>query len=216
MAQLLFNFGYVIMFLALLVRDILWLRIILMSAQLVLFSYGIITENYSIIFWNILFFSINAFQVLQLFSERRPIELPAEIVDIYENIFSTMSSREFLNFWNMGSIRNMENQQLIKANSIQESLFLLISGKVSVKNSGKLIAKLERGSFLAEMSFLTGNPSTADVFADGKISYIYWEQEKLNDLKKIDVHLFVKLQNILGKDLTEKVKVVTKKQVQNS
>ena len=66
------------------------------------------------------------------------------------------------------------------------------------------------------MSFLTENPATADVFADKKIRYIFWEQEKLNDLQKINVDMFIKLQNILGKYLSEKVKAVTEKQVRNN
>ena len=123
MTQFLVNLGYVIMLLALLVRDMLWLRTILMSAQIILFSYGVITANYSVAFWNTLFFSINGFQVVRLLRERRPIELPAEIVDLYNNIFPSMHRREFLNLWYMGSIRDAENEQLIKANRIQKKLF---------------------------------------------------------------------------------------------
>ncbi len=85
-----------------------------------------------------------------------------------------------------------------------------------MEKNGDFITKLDRGSFLAEMSFLTGNPATADVFADGKVRYIFWKQEKLNDLQKINVDMFIKLQNILGKDLSEKVKAVTEKHVRNN
>ena len=213
MTQLLVNLGYVLMLLALLVRDILWLRSILMSAQIILFSYGLISANYSVAFWNILFFAINGFQVSRLIRERLPIELPKEITDLYENIASSMSSREFLNLWHMGTIENAENTQMIKQGRKQKKLYLILSGKVRVENKGKLITKLGRGSFLAEMSFLTGRTATADVFADGKVRYIFWEQEKLNDLQKINTGMFIKLQNILGKDLTEKVQAVTEKQI---
>lgn len=215
MTQLLVNLGYILMLLALLVRDILWLRSILMSAQIILFAYGIVSVNYSVAFWNILFFAINGFQVSRLIRERRPIELPSEITDLYENIFSSMRRREFLNLWHMGSIDSDENELLIKKGRKQKKLYLILSGKVRVENKGTLITKLGRGSFLAEMSFLTGNPATADVIADGKVRYIFWEQQKLNDLQKINADLFIKLQNILGKDLTEKVKAVTEKQVQD-
>ena len=215
MTQLLVNLGYILMLLALLVRDILWLRSILMSAQIILFSYGLVSENYSVAFWNILFFAINGFQVSRLIRERRPIELPSEITDIYENIFFSMRRREYLNLWHMGSINSVENEQFIKKGRKQKKLYLILSGKVRVENKGALITKLGRGSFLAEMSFLTGNPATADVIADGKVRYIFWEQQKLNDLQKINADLFIKLQNILGKDLTEKVKAVTEKQVED-
>ena len=35
---------------------------------------------------------------------------------------------------------------------------------------GKKIAFLDRGSFIAEISFLTGEPASADVRADGHFS----------------------------------------------
>ena len=211
MTQFLVNLGYILMLLAMLVRDILWLRAILISAQLSLFSYGLLMENYTVAFWNFLFFLINGVQVARLARERRPIDLPAEIADLYENIFSTMRRREFLNLWHMGSIKDADNEQLIVAGRNQKKLFLILSGKIRVEKNGALITKLGRGSFLAEMSFLTENPATADAFADGKVRYIFWEQQKLNDLQKINAELFIKLQNILGKDLSEKVKAGTEK-----
>lgn len=212
MTQFLVNLGYILMLLAMLVRDILWLRAILISAQLSLFSYCILIENYTVAFWNFLFFVINGIQVVRLVRERRPIDLPPEITDLYDNIFSSMRRREFLNLWHMGSIKDAENEQLIAANRVQKKLFLILSGKIRVEKNGDLITKLGRGSFLAEMSFLTGNPATADAFADGKVCYIFWEQQKLNDLQKINSDLFIKLQNILEKDLSEKVKAGTEKQ----
>ncbi len=206
MTQFLVNIGYILMLLALLVRDILWLRTILMSGQIILFSYGLASGNYSVAFWNILFFCINGFQVFRLIRERSPIELQPEITDLYDVIFYKMRRREFLNLWHMGSIDSIENGRLIKDGHKQKKLYLILSGRVRVEKDGALITYLGRGAFLAEMSFLTGEPATADVFAEGEVRYMFWEQQKLNDLKKINADLIIKLQNILGKDLTEKVK----------
>ena len=73
------------MFTALLVRDILWLRSILIAAQTSLFSYGMAISNYAVAFWNGLFVLINIIQVARLVRERRPIDLPTDLIDIYEN-----------------------------------------------------------------------------------------------------------------------------------
>lgn len=67
--QILVNLGYIFMLAALTVRDILWLRILLVSAQLSLFSYGLITSNTPVAFWNALFFVINSYQVVRLFQQ---------------------------------------------------------------------------------------------------------------------------------------------------
>ncbi len=191
---------------ALTVRDILWLRSLLVSAQLSLFSYGIISGNIPVAFWNALFFVINTYQVVRLIQQRRPIDLPEDLIDLYENIFPTMRRREFLYFWQMGNIHELKHKKLISKGENQKNLLLILSGEVEVKSTGKLIAKLSRGSFVAEMSFLTGEPATADVFVPEKASYISWNQQKLRSLEQLNPDLLIKIQNILGKDLTSKLK----------
>ena len=56
------------------------------------------------------------------------------------------------------------------------------------------------------MSFLTGEAATADVYAEGAVRYIAWEQTKLRSLDQLNPDLLIKIQNILGKDLTQKLK----------
>lgn len=204
--QVLVNIGYVFMLAALTVRDILWLRSLLVSAQLSLFSYGIISGNVPVAFWNALFFLINSYQVVRLIQQRRPIDLPEDLLDLYKNIFSSMRRREFLYFWQMGNIHELKHKKIISKGENQKNLLLILSGEVEVKSTGKLIAKLSRGSFVAEMSFLTGEPATADVFVPKEASYISWNQQKLRSLEQLNPDLLIKIQNILGKDLTSKLK----------
>jgi len=197
--QLLVNLGYIFMLAALTVRDILWLRVMLISAQLSLFSYGMVTNNFPVAFWNILFFIINSYQVVRLIQERRPIDLPGDLLELYEKIFSSMRRREFLYLWNMGFINEVIDEQIVKKGTKQKNLLMVLSGKVDVKNKERIIAKLARGSFVAEMSFLTGETATADVFAKGRVKYISWDQHKLHSLKQLNPDLLIKIQNILGK-----------------
>ena len=204
--QVLVNLGYIFMLAALTVRDILWLRVMLISAQLSLFSYGMVTNNFAVAFWNILFFIINSYQVVRLIQERRPIDLPDDLLELYEKLFSSMRRREFLYLWNMGVIRTAKDVLMVKKGVPQKKLLLILSGTVHVKDEKNIIARLSRGSFVAEMSFLTGEPATADVYADGYVRFIAWEQAKLRSLKQINPDLLIKIQNILGKDLTEKLK----------
>ena len=72
-------FSYLVNLVALLVRDILWLRSILMGAQLIMLVYAVMKPNQIMIFSNGIFFSINTYQVIRLLLERRPIQLPEEL-----------------------------------------------------------------------------------------------------------------------------------------
>ena len=204
--QVLINLGYIFMLAALAARDILWLRGLLVSAQISLFSYGLLSGNKPVMFWNALFFLINGYQVVRLIRQRSPIEIPDELTDLYEKIFSSMRRREFLYFWQMGNIHEVKHKRLISKGEPQKNLLLILSGEVHVKNGDNLIATLSRGSFVAEMSFMTGDPATADVFVPDKAAYISWDQQKLRSLKQLNPDLLIRIQNILGKDLTSKLK----------
>lgn len=117
-----------------------------------------------------------------------------------------MRRREFLYLWQMGNIYNVKHKRLVSKGKHQQNLLLILSGEVEVKSSSQLLARLSRGSFVAEMSFLTGEPATADVFATDEASYIFWNQQKLRSLEQLNTDLLIKIQNILGNDLTVKLK----------
>jgi len=209
METILVNLGYLLMLLALIVRDILWLRSILMSGQLLLAVYNFHIDNKIVACWNILFFCINTIQVIRLIRERRPIELPLDLADLHKTIFSTMSRREFLYFWHMGSIKEFSDNYIIRANQHLNELYLILLGSVNVMKDGKKLAELSKGRFIAEMSFLTGEPASADIIAEGQVRYISWNQEKLRSLEQLNPELLIKIQNILGKDLVGKIKVAS-------
>lgn len=139
-------------------------------------------------------------------STKRPIDLPEELLDLCEKLFTYMRRREFLYLWQMGNIYNVKHKRLVSKGKHQQNLLLILSGEVEVKSSSQLLARLSRGSFVAEMSFLTGEPATADVFATDEASYISWNQQKLRSLEQLNTDLLIKIQNILGNDLTVKLK----------
>ena len=60
------------------------------------------------------------------------------------------------------------------------------------------------------MSFLSGEPASANVAASGDVQYVSWTQEKLKSLEQLNPQLLIKIQNVLGKDLVGKVKAASK------
>jgi len=205
MNVVLINAGYLLMLSALLVRDILWLRAILIAAQSILMTYALQIGNQNVAFWNGLFVLINTIQVIRLIRERRPIKLSDALEKIYQLVFSSLQRREFLYIWHMGNVNTVQDSVIIQKGKHQKNIALILDGIVEVKNKNHLIALLSHGSFVAEMSFLTGNPATADVNAQGSVKLISWPQIKLRGLQQINPDLFIKLQSILGKDLTQKI-----------
>ncbi len=202
----LINSGYFLMLLGLLARDILWLRIILVIAQSILGIYAYRIGNMPMSFWNFVFVGINVIRIVGLLSERRPVRLPRDQELIYQQLFLSMTRREFLYLWEMGEHRAYDGHQLIHHGERQENLVLLLDGEVVVRKDGVNLARLGRGKFVAEMSFVTGDPASADVIADGAVRCRTWPQEKIQSLEQLNPVLLIKLQKILARDLTGKIR----------
>ena len=83
----------------------------------------------------------------------------------------------------------------------------ILSGKVQVKKNNKLINILKRGNFVAEMSLISNETATADIFVEENVEFIIWDQARLKYFEKINKDLWIKLHNILSKDLIKKIKV---------
>ena len=56
------HLGYIFTFLALSVKDVLWLRIILATAQITLGIYSFLEQRFDVLFWNGVFTSVNLYQ----------------------------------------------------------------------------------------------------------------------------------------------------------
>ena len=199
------NLSYSLTFVALAIREIYWLRIILTIAQFGQLAHAYLKLDYSKGFWTTIFVIINIIQIVIIYLDRRDLPIPEEIKDLYDNIFHTNSRREFLKFWDGGKVCQLENETVIKAGDTQADLLLILNGKANVMREGKKIATLERGQFIAEISYITGNPASADVVAQDDLLFYTWSRDTLNKLRKSNPATMGKLDRILTLDMAGKL-----------
>ena len=206
--SLLLNIGFLFNLIALAFREILWIRILLTLGYFLRFiTQSYIEQNMNSSFWMIVFVIINLYQIIRIINERRKRYIEPKIFDIYESVFNSLTSFEFLTFWKMGIIKNVENgTTIIEKDKKLNSILLLINGKVNVKSNGRTIAYLPRGSFIGEISYITKEGASADVIADGDATYIEWTNKKLINIQLSKKIFWTKIQNILLNDLIIKLK----------
>ena len=174
------NLEYALTFIALAIREVLWLRITLTAAQISLFTYHYFyVNNTSAAFWTAIFVIVNTFIIIKIIVDRRPKLIPDEIRDIYEGIFNNLSTRDFLYFWNMGTIKSDTNDFLIHSGDYQNNLLLVLSGE----------------------------PASADVRANNELIFISWRSERLKNMQHENPPFWMKLQQALSEDLIKKVKL---------
>ena len=207
-ALYLVHFGYLLQLFALMARDVLWLRGMLVVAQSVLAAYAYLRgpEFMPYVWWNVLFVLINLYWVARLLRERASVELPAELVPIHEKHFAAMAPPEFLRLWRQGRRESITDAQLVHEGTRPDALYFLLSGEVAVLSRGRELARLAAGSFVAEMSLLTGEHTTADAFALGTVEYLAWPAATLARLRTRNPMLWSKLQSVLGHDIVEKIR----------
>ena len=205
---ILLNLGFILNFIALAFREILWIRVLLTFGYLLRFITQYIFEgNLNASIWMIIFVIINLFQIIQIVNERRKRFIEPKIFDIYESVFSSLTSYEFLTFWKIGKIKSVnKDTKIISEGDKLNSILLLLNGKVKVQ-SGKIhITYLPRGSFMGEMSFISKQGASANVISNEEVSYIEWTENELLKIKKNHRIFWTKIQNILLNDLITKVK----------
>ena len=209
------NIGSALTFVALAIREVLWLRTTLTAAQISLFTYHYFyIGNKFAAFWTAVFIFVNTYNIVKILVERRSKIVPDEIRDLYEGIFRNLTTREFLYFWNMGTIKSVTDDYFIHSGEKQNNLLLVLSGIANVEVNNKPIATLERGAFIAEISFLTGEPASADVNAKGEVIFIAWNSIRLKGLQHDNSSFWMKLQHALSEDLIKKVKPQAKRDSQ--
>ena len=209
------NIGYALTFIALAISEVLWLRTTLTAAQISLFTYHyFFVNNYSAAFWTAIFVMVNTYNIIKILLERQTKLIPDEIRDLYEGVFNTLTTSEFLYFWNMGTIKSVTNEYFIHSGEIQNNLLLVLAGQADVEVNNKPIANLNRGAFIAEISFLTGEPASADVNANGEVIFISWRSERLKNMRNENPNFWMKLQHALSEDLIKKIKPQAKRESQ--
>jgi len=204
------HLGYLFTFLALSVKDMLRLRIILAIAQILLGFYQLSVLRFDVVIWNTIFTIVNIYHIVRIINERKIVFIPDEIKDIYNDIFNDFTSREFMNFWNLGEYKKSSNTLLIKEGEKQKNLYLILKGDVTVKRNENVLNTLKRGKFIAEMSLITDEPASANIYSNNNMEYIAWNQSELKHFQSSNKTLWIKLHNILSKDLIDKIKTTGK------
>jgi CRP-like cAMP-binding protein len=200
------NLAYVLTLIAFVTRDVLYLRSLLVAAQIIVVTYTWYNGVHLISAWNALFVVINSYMVVQILRERRAVELPDDLRPLHERHFAALSPQEFLRLWRQGRREMLRaGDRLARAGQRPDSLYFILSGQVRVSRNHANVFELPAGHFVAEMSLLTGEMANADVDAVGDVEVVRWPTQDLRDVRQRNPSLWTKIQSVIGHDLVEKI-----------
>lgn len=191
------------------VRDILWLRILVVVGTLMLMPYYATCDehpHWEPIIWSCIFVLINGYQIFLLVKERWPRELHGLERKLYEGIFHGLTPGEFVKLVKQGSWRDVKpGETLVEDGSVVQHMMVLCEGAAEVRKGDNVVAELRPDQFVGEMSFLTGNKAGASVVATHDSKLLSWAQGDLERYLAKNGELAFKVRGVLGRDLVAKL-----------
>ncbi|HEY0547485.1 MAG TPA: cyclic nucleotide-binding domain-containing protein [Pyrinomonadaceae bacterium] len=195
--------------LAYLVKDILWLRVLTTFACVagIIFNYNVhSTPLWVVIYWNLLFLIINLVQIAIIMKERREVSFTEEEKELYETLFKNFAPFEFMKLLRIGEWSEAQKDEVLAIEQKElADLMLIYNGLVKVEAEGETLAELKDGSFIGEMSFITGGAATATVKAVAPTRYLSWSKADLRQLFQRNPSMRFAMQTVISTDLTKKL-----------
>jgi hypothetical protein len=191
------------------VTNIVWLRILTVTAAMITLPYFFYQADqplWSAIFWQSMFAGINIFHLVLLYIKSLPAKLSELEQQMKSLVFMTLPVSDMRKFLKIAHHEMMPSgQRLLEFGQENDRLYCLLKGGCVVIKNQQPIAHLLPGQFIGEMSFLTDKPASADVVTQNDSEVISWDQQDLNKLFKKHPALQKYFMQLLGVDLADKL-----------
>ena len=165
-------------------------------------------EHVSILLLAILHFTLNIYMISIYYYSRSIRSVPLGWRETYKKYFSIFLPFEFKNMLKFGNIIKHKKDtplKLVNKNSEFQNLAFIVQGGASITIDKEVeVAKLNKGDWISEFSFITGDKTSANVVSNDIYS-LSWSKTTLEKLKDRKPELFEKLNALIAKNLCEKL-----------
>lgn len=202
------HFSNILMLISYSVRDILWLRWFAVAAALTNMPYFLLQPHilWPPVLWALVFTTINLYQILRIYLERRPVVLSADEQTLYDLAFHALRPREFISLVLTGEWKTAgAGEQVLTEGKPVSSLCIAISGTVQFRKQGKDLVALEPGHIIGTALALTGDPSPVDATFTETARYMSWPLLNIRSFLDKRPELRVTLQSLVNRDLVGKL-----------
>ncbi|MEM7226191.1 MAG: cyclic nucleotide-binding domain-containing protein [Pseudomonadota bacterium] len=201
--------GFGLSAVAFLVRDILWLRCLSILANLAMgyAAYRALPDpRWIVVIWAATFIAINVVHSIWLISERHLMRLTEEEKRLKESTFGAVDPVLVRKLLRRGQWRDLKPEDCLVRQGIHlNSMYLIASGQAAVLLGDHVVTQIGPGKFVGEISYLTGDRSTATVVATEPLRCLVWRCSELDKLKKRRPEVVGALQAAIGLDLSAKI-----------
>ena len=209
LTQGLIHAGYILTAIAFLLRDILWLRVLAILANLCVayaaFRSGGAT-HWIVISWATAFVIINLGHSIWLIYERHVRRFTEEEQRLRDTAFPALDPVWVRRLLRCGTWTDLQSDHyLARQGERLRELILIASGEAAVKVGERTVSHLSAGKFVGEISFLGDDPASATVLSKEPMRCIVWRQDELQRIFERRPELRNTFHAAIGRDLAQKI-----------
>ncbi|MBL8790530.1 MAG: cyclic nucleotide-binding domain-containing protein [Rhizobiales bacterium] len=203
------HLSYLILALSYWLTNIYWLRVVAVlgsALEIIYFSYtgGDLAVG---IGWTVVFIAINVFHLVILTKERLSLRLPEADAPLLRESLSGLTDFQIAKLLRAADWKNyVAGDVLTRQDAPVDALYFLCRGRANVEVSGTFVTYLEKGTFIGEIAYLTGNPATATVTIDEPSRVLAFSKMKMARVVASDEQISGIMYQLLGRDLAMKMR----------
>lgn len=158
------------------------------------------------IIWAIIIICLNIYFIGVIYYEKYTINLTEDEKKIYYSLFSNMEMTQFHKFIKLAEKVEMNSKEIIiEEGKFSDRLYLILDGMAEVLVDKYSVAYVHNGTFIGEMSFLSGKVPTATVQASIQTVMLVWKKHDVKKFSDNDPGFEQKLQQVLSTDIILKL-----------
>ncbi|MEM7273849.1 MAG: cyclic nucleotide-binding domain-containing protein [Actinomycetota bacterium] len=188
------------------IKTLFRLRIALIGVSIAFVIWGVVSEVWAAVPWNIAFGAVHAYELFRMWREERAITLTEVEAGIHQRLFPDLDLMEFFTMWSVGTSRPLTvGTELITENKPQRTLALIVEGELEVTRAEEYLATLRPDHLVGERRYLPGEPANATVRAVGEATVHEWDQKKMAALVDLCPPAHKSMTRLIGADLARKL-----------
>ena len=201
--------SYAVIALSYLMTRIFWLRVVAVVGLFLQIAYFHLSggDTNVGIGWDLVFIAINLVLIFLLVRERASLRLPEKEAPMLRQSFSGLDDAQIARLLKAAEWRDAQPGEILtKQDHAVNSLFFLCSGRASVEVNGSFETYLEKGSFIGEIAYLTGNLATATVVIEEPSRVLAFSKLRMAKITSRDSQIAGIIYELLGRDLAQKMR----------
>jgi CRP-like cAMP-binding protein len=203
------HLSYVLIALSYYLTNMFWLRLTAIAGLFLEIIYFRLTgaSFTSGIGWDLIFILINAYQLIWLLRDHRALRLPEADAPLLREALAGLNDAQIARLLKAAEWKELQPGEILtRQDAPVDALYFLLSGRVNVDVNDTVVTTLERGAFVGEIAYLTGNPATATVIVDQTSRLLAFSKMKMARIVASDEHISGIIYQLLGRDLAMKMR----------